>query len=91
MAHLVLEQSFDPPLDDDERARIARRVEPCLEQYGVRWIRTCFATDRRRMICEFEAPDAETVRTLCRSAGVRYDRLWAAEVRVPQPELDATG
>jgi hypothetical protein len=38
------------------------------------------STDRRRMVCEFEAPDAEAVRTSYRSAGVGFERVWPADV-----------
>jgi len=32
------------------------------------------------MVCEFEAPDADSVRDAMRSAGIPFDRVWAAEV-----------
>jgi hypothetical protein len=35
--------------------------------------------DRRRRICVFEAPDADSVRVSYRSAGVSFERVWAAE------------
>jgi hypothetical protein len=40
------------------------------------------------MICEFEGPDAESVRTSLRSAEVAFDRLWSSEVfRLGEPEV----
>ncbi len=80
MAHLIVEQTFDPPLTDEEHGRIGQRLDWCLAAYGATWIRSYLSADRRRMVCEFAAPDAEAVRTSYRSAGVAFDRVWAAEV-----------
>ena len=79
MAYLIVEQTFEPPLTDDEHNRMAARLDPCLESHGARWMRSYLATDRRRMVCEFEAPDAEAVRQSYRSAGEKFDRVWTAE------------
>ena len=59
------------------------RLDPCLDAHGVRWIRSYLSLDRRRMICEFEAADAEAVRSSFRSAGVSFARVWAAEQYFP--------
>ena len=79
MAHLIVEQTFDPPLTDDEHSRLGQRLDPCLESHGARWVRSYLSSDRRRMVCEFEAADAEAVRHSYRSAGVTFDRVWIAE------------
>jgi hypothetical protein len=83
MARLILEKDFDPPLSHEQHDRDAEQVDPCLEAYGARWIRSCLSSDRRRMICEFEADDAEAVRSAFRSAGVSFARVWTAEVFEP--------
>jgi hypothetical protein len=80
MAHLVIEQVFDPPLTDEEHDRAAQRLDPCLEAHGARWMRSYLSTDRRRMVCEFEAPDAEAVLASYRSANVKFERVWPAEL-----------
>jgi hypothetical protein len=88
MARLIVEHSYDPPLTDEEHERAARRLDPCLEAHGARWLSSYLSHDRRRMICEFEAPDAEAVRTSMRSAEVSFDRVWSAEVyRLGEPEV----
>ena len=43
-------------------------------------MRSYLSLDRKRMICEFEAADAEQVRESYRSAGVNFDGVWAADV-----------
>ena len=87
MARLIVEHTFDIPLTDEEHARVAKRLDPCLEQHGARWLCSYLSKDRRRMICEFEAPDAEAVRSSHRSAGVGFEKVWLAHVyRLGEPE-----
>jgi hypothetical protein len=83
MPFLILEKEFDPPLSAERHDAEAQLAEPCLDARGVRWIRSYLSTDRRRMICEFEAADAETVRDAFRSAGLAFVRVWAAEAYFP--------
>ena len=66
MAVLVLEQSFDPPVTNEQLNEAAKRFDTCLEAHGARWIRSYVSKDRKRVICEFEAPDAEQVRASAR-------------------------
>jgi hypothetical protein len=75
---IVVEQTFDPPLSDEEHGRIAKRLDSCLEMREARWMRSYLSSDRKRMICEFEAPDAQSVRDAYRNAGVPVDRVWSA-------------
>jgi len=79
MSHLIVEQTFETPLTDDEHGRLGKRLGGCLEAHGATWVRSYLSTDRTRMLCEFEAPDAEAVRQSFRSAGVKFDRVWSAE------------
>jgi FMN phosphatase YigB (HAD superfamily) len=80
MARVVMEQIFDEPLSDEDQARFAKRLDECLELRSGAWARSYLASDRTRMVCEFEAPDAESVREALRSAGLRFERVWAADV-----------
>ena len=80
MATLVLEQTFETPVSSDELSSSARKLDKCLEAFGARWMRSYLSEDRRRMICEFEAADAEQVRSSYRSAGVDFERCWSADV-----------
>jgi len=78
--HLIVEQSFATPLTDEQHASDGRRLDDCLGRHGGRWLRSYLSTDRKRMVCEFEAPDADAVRTSYRTAGVQFDRVWTADV-----------
>ena len=80
MATMVVEQSFDQPLTSEDLNAMARRVDPCLEAHGARWMRSYISSDRKRVLCEFEAADAEKVRESYRSAGVKFESVWTADV-----------
>ncbi|MBZ0252845.1 MAG: DUF4242 domain-containing protein, partial [Candidatus Methylomirabilis sp.] len=53
--------------------------------HNVRLLRSYVSPDRLRMICLFEAPDAESVRIANRKAGLPVDRVWTASVHEPEP------
>lgn len=80
MPTMVVEQSFESPLSSEQLNDMAKRVDPCLEAFGARWMRSYVSSDRKRLICEFEAADAEKVRASYRSAGVTFERVWTADV-----------
>lgn len=80
MARMIVEQVFEESLTDEEYGRLAKRVDPCLEAHGAVWVRSALSQDRKRVVCEFEAHDAESVRESYRSAEVPFVRVWAATV-----------
>ena len=80
MARILVEQIFPKPLTDELYAEFAKRLDPCLEVRDGAWRRSYLSLDRLRLTCEFDAPDAESVREALRLAQVPYERLWSAEV-----------
>src|ERR1700687_1393698 len=80
MARIILEQSFEKTMSEEELTKMARRIDACLDLRDGMWRKSYLSADRRRLTCEFEAPDAESVREACRSAAVPFDRAWAAQV-----------
>ena len=44
----------------------------------MRFLRTYFSTDRRKMLCLYGARDAEHVRMVQAQAGMPPERVWAA-------------
>ncbi len=80
MVTLVVERTFDEPLTEESLAAVQERMAPCLGDYGVTWVRSYFSVDRRRMICHYEAPDAEAVRASNRAAEALFDQVWQAEI-----------
>jgi len=79
MAILVLEQTFEKPATEQELGDAAKRLDQCLVAHGARWMRSYLSKDRKRMICEFEAADAEQIRESARTAGIPFDRCWPAD------------
>lgn len=80
MLRIVVERSFVVPQSDEDMKRVADRERPCLGIYHVTWKRSLLSSDRKRMVCEYEAADAETVRKVQREAAAEFDRIWVGEV-----------
>ena len=80
MARVIVEQSLEQRVSDEALSDVAKRLDPCLDIRDGTWIRSYVSNDRRRIICEFEAPDAESVRAALRSAGIAFDRAWSAQL-----------
>jgi hypothetical protein len=91
MARVIVDHVFDPPMTEEQHAEFSRRLDPCLEVRNGAWRRSAISKDRRRMTCEFEAPDAETVREALRSARVPFESAWSVDVYAVEdyPELKA--
>jgi hypothetical protein len=77
---VVVERSFADPVEFEEIQRLEHRGTACLEAHRVRFLRTYFSRDRRRMICLYEAPDAESVRLAQQGAGVPFEAAWTSRV-----------
>ena len=80
MERVIMEQTFETPISDEHLSRIAKRMDECLEIRNGAWARSYLSRDRKRMVCEFLAPDAESVREALRSGDVPFDRVWSSEV-----------
>jgi hypothetical protein len=78
LQRIVVERSFDAPHTEADMMDVKGRMRPCLEAYQVVWKRTVVSADRRRVVCEYEAADAETVRRIQHEAGAQFDRIWVA-------------
>lgn len=80
LQRIVVERSFDTPQSDADMMAVANRERPCLAAYQATWKRSLLSADRKRMVCEYEAADAETMRRIQREAGAQFDRVWVGEV-----------
>ena len=80
MARIIVERTFETPLTQGELDAVEARMAPCLDLYNVRWIRSYWSSDRRRMICEYDAADVASVRNVQHEAGARFERAWAADL-----------
>lgn len=80
MEHVIAERLFAESVDLGELEAMLRAGHPCMTTYRVRHLRTCVSLDGKRMICEYEAPDAESVRAVSKRLGIPYERIWTAKV-----------
>lgn len=77
---VVVERSFAAPHTESDMMLVKGRLEPCLAANHVSWRRTVVSADRKRVICEYDAADTETVRRIQHEADAPFDRIWMAEV-----------
>jgi hypothetical protein len=84
MTEVIVERSFEEPVEYGAIQDVEDRGRRCLEVRQVRFVRTWFSKDRRRMICLYEAPDAEAVRSAQRKVGLAFDRAWSCTFN-PRP------
>ena len=80
MPRIIVERTFEMPLTEAELKATEARMAPCLDLYRVRWIRSYWSEDRRRMICEYEAADAASVKSVQREGKAKFDCIWAADI-----------
>lgn len=85
MAFVVVEKTYEEPFSDADWDEADRILGPCMEVRSIRWIRSLVSQDRKRTVCLFEAPDAESVREAHRSAGLTFERIYAAREVTPDP------
>ena len=76
-ANVLVERSFEAPVSMRDIQDIEDARSWCLEARNVRFVRTFFSVGQTRMICLYEAPDAESVRQAQREAGVPFDDAWS--------------
>jgi len=81
MEWVVVER--DLPVGVTVERLIELAEEACLDLYGVTAIRSYLSSDRRRMICIFQAPDAEAVRTTLNATPLPPNRVWTSSLHSP--------
>jgi len=80
MAYLIVEYDFNPPLTEEGLQQAAKTLAPCLEVRNIRKLRSVISADGLRGYCEYEAPDAETLREAYRSARFGFRSVWPARI-----------
>ena len=79
--HLIaVERSFAEPQQFEPLQAAEDAARWCLDMHEVSFVKTFFALDGRRMICLYQAPDAEAVRRSQRMAGLPFDTVYAVVV-----------
>ena len=80
MALVVVEASYDPPIDQALWDQLAEQSLPCFSERNITWRRTYLSRDRKRTVCHLEAADADTVRAAYQRGEIPYDNIWAADL-----------
>ena len=80
MTKVIVERRFAAPVSDADLAAGAARQQSCLDIHRVTYRRSLLSQDRQRMICEYDAPDAESVRRVQREAEGPFESVWVADV-----------
>ncbi|MFC4314114.1 DUF4242 domain-containing protein [Steroidobacter flavus] len=75
--NVLVERSFPAPVRFEDIQAMELAASCCLEAHRVKFVRTFFAADRKRMLCFYEAPDAEAVRLAQHGAGMPVNAVWA--------------
>lgn len=81
MATVIVERMFNRPRSLAELGGMMRSTEWCMAQHSVVALRHYFGADGRRLVCVFDAPDSEAVRSAIRTGGLSAPtRIWTASV-----------
>jgi hypothetical protein len=83
MELVIVERVFAEPVPAEALQARLQTIEGCHTAHRVRFIRTLLSRDGLRAICEYEAPDAESVRAVNRQLDAPYERIWTAQVINP--------
>lgn len=81
METIVVERTLEDPVDVGALADNGERTVACLRAHNVRFVQSYMSADGKRVICIYEAPDAESVRIALRQQGMLpFDRAWTARL-----------
>lgn len=83
MEYVVLEREFPEPLKPEDVPAMAEATQ-CLELYRVKPLCSYLMPDGMRMVCVFQAPDAEALRSLSRANGFPPgSTVWSSTLHTP--------
>ena len=83
MKRVVVERTLTQPITPAGLETARSVALECFAFYRVRHVRSLISLDGLRVICEYEAVDAESVRLATRKIPLPVDRVWSAEEYVP--------
>lgn len=84
MTPVVVTRTFEEPVSLDAVQAREDAAAHCLKNHRVRYLRTFFSNDRRRMVCVYRAPDAESVRLAQNQAEMPVDQVWSCRTVNPR-------
>jgi hypothetical protein len=86
MENVVVERTFEQPCGIETVAMMKEKSQWCFGEHRIRFLASYISSDRKRMICIYQAPDAESVRLVNRQLGFPFDRVWSASVLGSDPD-----
>jgi hypothetical protein len=90
MPYLLVEYEHDPPISDEQLMSASAALTPCLKVRQIRRLRSWVSNDRTQGVCEYYAPDAESLRDAYHTAKVRFKRVWPAMLFEGEPPPDVS-
>lgn len=78
MKTIIVERTLEQPMSLEELARECEVARDCFEFFRVRLVRRVVSLDGLRVISEYQAVDAESVRQAIRKIPLPLDRVWTA-------------
>ncbi|MFQ4139367.1 nickel-binding protein [Nodosilinea sp. PGN35] len=91
MSIVVVETLSTTPLTPENPTATDYQILDCLGARMGTWQYSLLSSDRLRMLCVFEAPDAEAVRESYAKAGGGFDRIWSAQRLTPAQPPQTNG
>lgn len=85
--NVLVERSFDEAVSLESIQAMEDAFAYCLDVHQVTFIKTLFSRDKKRMLCLYHAPDAESVREAQRKASMPVERIWACQVIDPPTDI----
>lgn len=79
-AAVLVERAFAQPESFEALAAREEAGSWCLDLHRVRYLRSYVSADRKRMLCLYAAPDAESVRRVQKQIGLPFEEVWTAAV-----------
>ena len=83
MELVLAERVFSEPVDLTKLRAAVKNNKSCMDLHQVRYLESYLSDDRLRMVCLYEAPDAESVRIASRKVGMPFERIWTATIHEP--------
>ena len=80
MERVIVERRALEPITIEQLRQSSCAHAGCFQRFRVRHIRSLRSADGLRVLCEFEGPDAESVRRANDLAQLPYEAVWTATV-----------
>jgi Nickel responsive protein SCO4226-like len=80
MSNIILERLFNEPISHEDYMHMVQQGLDCMPLYRVSWHESLRSSDGTRLVCRFDAPDAEAVRMVARHTSSPKKVTWTGTV-----------